>query len=120
MKTKKAKFIIISLILCTYTPLSYAHSARHHLIKATKGIIGAAFSPLYGILIQGPKNIKEAYTYEVYQREKPEKRGQLRYKLFGIWRAPGEEVKGIIDGISDTVTHSTTSLKELVSILFSD
>lgn len=97
-----------------------AYSARHHLINMGRNLVELVFSPLYGVFIKGPKNIKEAYEYEVYGSEKPEKRGLLRKKLFAIWRSPGEEMKGSIDGLVDSAKAGGQFLKEFLSIFFSD
>ena len=117
---KISKIIIIALVSVFIISSVYAHSARHHVIDMGKSIIEAVFSPLYGIFIKGPKNVKEAYQYEVHEREDPQKRGLMRYKLFAIWRAPGEEAKGVIDGIVGSVKSLGNSLKEFISIFFSD
>jgi len=60
------------------------------------------------------------YKYEVYEREKPEKRRLLRYKLFAIISAPAVEIKTVIDGIVDSAAYSGKFCKELLSIPFSD
>jgi hypothetical protein len=106
------------LLLC-YTEAN-ASSTRHHLINMGKRLIECVSYPLRGVFIKGPANIKAAYQYEVHGREKPEDRGLLRYKLFAIWRSPGEEVKGIIDGLVDGIKSGGQSLKELISIFFGD
>jgi len=85
-----------------------------------KNLVKLTFSPLYGMFIKGPKNIKEAYEYEVYGGEDPEKKGLLRKKLFALWRSPGEETKGLIDGLVDSVKAGGDFLKEFLSIFFSD
>ena len=77
-------------------------------------------APLKGIFITGPQNIKKAYTSEVWDREKPTKRGLLRYKIFALWRAPGEEVKGLIDGLVESAQAGGDLLKNFLSIFFSD
>lgn len=97
-----------------------ALSLRHHLINMGRNTAQIVIAPVYGTFIAGPKKVKEAYMYEVWGREKEEKRGLLRYKLFALWRAPGEEAKSIIDGLSESVTSAGTVIKELLSILFSD
>ena len=79
-----------------------------------------AVSPVKGVLVTGPCNVKEAYVYEVYEREEVEDRGQLKYKLFGIWRAPGEELKGIINGVVEGLGYGGEALKEFASIIWSD
>ncbi len=118
---KNKKIIFVCVLFIISSPLNvYSYSARHHLINMSKSLMETAFSPFYGAFIQGPKNIKEAYYYEVWGREKREKRGLLRYKLFAIWRAFGEETKGIVDGIVNSVKAGGKFLKELVSIFFSD
>lgn len=60
------------------------------------------------------------YQYEVHGLEKPEKRGRLRNKFIACYQAPGEEAKGIIDGITESVRSGGIALKELISIFFGD
>ena len=98
----------------------YSYSIRNHLINMGKNLGEAVGSPFYGTFFKGPKNIKKAYIYEVWEKEKPEKINLFRYKLFALWRAPGEETKGIIDGLVNSVQASGNCLKELISIFFSD
>ena len=119
MSKKIALGVFITWLLLS--PLtSFSYSIRHHLINMGKNLVEFTFSPLYGVLIKGPKNIKKAYSYEVWGREKPEKRGLLRYRLFAIWRAPGEEIKGIVEGVEKSITAGANFIKELISIFFSD
>ena len=118
---KPSKIIIIAtLVALLFCQQAHGHSIRHHLIDMGKNLVKFTFSPLYGAFIKGPKNIKEAYEYEVYGSEDPQKRGLLRKKLFAIWRAPGEEMKGIIDGLVDSAIAGGQFLKEFLSIFFSD
>lgn len=112
--------IIIALIISVSCLQTEAYSTRHHLINMGKNTVKIAFSPLYGLFIKGPKNIKEAYRYEVYGSDKPEKRGLLRKKLFALWRSPGEAAKGLIDGLTDSAAAGGQFLKEFLSIFFSD
>ncbi len=111
---------MVSLIIFIFSNCVYAHSIRHHLILMGKSLFKFTLSPLYGIFIKGPRNIKEAYDYEVYGDEKSEKRGLFRKKLFALWRAPGEETKGLIDGLVDSAKAGGQFLKEFISIFFSD
>jgi hypothetical protein len=117
---KKVRFITIFLIIyIIFVYLSIpaeALSARHHLINAGKDFFKMVISPFKGVLVTGPKNIHQAYTDEVSQPEKPE----LRHHLFGIWRAPGEELKGTVDGIVNAFKYGGDCLKEIISIPFSD
>jgi len=83
MKKRNKIIIIITLIIFVSCQQVYAHSIRHHLINMGKNLVKLTFSPLYGMFIKGPKNIKEAYEYEVYGGEDPEKKGLLRKKLCG-------------------------------------
>ena len=119
MKKVNRILIIITLIIFT-SGSAGAHSIRHHLIDMGKNLTELTFSGLYGTFIKGPRNIKEAYNYEVYGSEKPEKRGLLRKKLFALWRSPGEEMKGIIDGLVDSAKATGQFLKEFLCIFFSD
>lgn len=112
--------LVITLTTFVFCNQASAHSIRHHLIDMGKSLVRLTFSPLYGLCIKGPKNIKAAYEYEVYGSEKPEERGLLRKKLFALWRSPGEEAKGIIDGLVDSAVASGQFLKGFLSIFFSD
>ena len=114
---RKVLFILLALFI---SMPCYARSNRNHLIKSSVELAKAVGSPFYGALVTGPKNIKETWQYEVNERENEEDQGKLKYKLFSIWRAPGDETKGIIDGCISTVKHAGQSLKELISIVFSD
>lgn len=115
------RIILLSLTICFIAPLpSYARSSRNHLIKGTKSIGKAIADPLHGIFVIGPKNIKSTWNYEVHQREKEEDRNRLRGKLFAIWRAPGDEIKGAIDGITNCAKNLGSGFKEYLSIIFSD
>ncbi len=108
-------------IILLYSPLPvYAKSVRGHLFEMGDALCGIVKEPLRGAFISGPENIKKAYMYEVHQREKPEKRGLLRYRLLAFWRAPGEEAKGIVDGCVKGVESLGTMSKECISIFFSD
>lgn len=113
---------IIAIILSLIIPIRYAYgrSTPHHLINAGKNIGRFALYPLHGIFIKGPKNVKEMYQYEVHGLEKPEKRGRLRNKVIACLQAPGEEAKGIIDGITESVRSGGVALKEIISIFFGD
>jgi hypothetical protein len=118
-KRNRIAFFLITLTMFISSQ-AYAYSIRHHLINMGKNLVEIATSPLYGTFVKGPRNIKQAYQYEVWGREKPEKRGLLRYKFFALWRAPGEEVKGIIDGLIGSIQACGCFLKEFISIFFSD
>ena len=121
MRLIKQLVVVFVVIIGIITPYKvYSYSVRHHLINMGKDVVKVVSSPLYGMFIKGPKNIKKAYQDEVWGREKKEKRGLLRYKLFVIWRMPGEEIKGIIDGVVESVDAGVHFLKEAISIFFSD
>jgi hypothetical protein len=115
-----SKLVIIAicsvLILTSFTYRAEALSARHHLINAGKDFFKMVVSPFKGVLVTGPKNVHKAYVDEVSQPDEPE----LRHHLFGIWRAPGEELKGTIDGVVNTFKYGGDCLKEIISIPFSD
>lgn len=119
---KKFSKIILVLSLATFVLCNRAeaYSVRHHLINMGKSLIRLTLSPLYGIFVKGPRNVKAAYEYEAYGSEKPEERGLLRKKLFALWRAPGKEAKGAIDGLVDSVDAGSRFTKEFLSIFFSD
>lgn len=97
-----------------------ARSVRHHLIRSSRSVGRMALAPLEGAFVTGPKNVEAAYRYEAYEREEPAQRGTLGGKLFGIWRAPGAELKGIVEGVVNAVRHGGEAVKELASIIWSD
>lgn len=117
---KKLTKILLILIFLIPSINAYPSSTRGHLITMGKSLVETIGAPIYGIFVQGPKNIKQAYTYEAWEREKKEKRGLLRYKMLGIWRAPGEEAKGIIKSLVNCTKNGGKFLTELISIFFSD
>ncbi|MDP3921041.1 MAG: hypothetical protein Q8R76_09600 [Candidatus Omnitrophota bacterium] len=53
-------------------------------------------------------------------REEESKRGQWKYRLFALWRAPGDQLKGMIDGVVESAESGGNMLKEFLSIFFSD
>jgi len=117
---KRLTTLFLILLILTVTNPVHASSTRGHLITMGRSLIETIGSPLYGIFIQGPKNAKQAYTYEAWGREKEEKRGLMRYKMLGVWRAPGEEAKGAISGLVDCTKSAGNFFTELISIFFSD
>lgn len=121
MKKSTKTLLITTLIFFGYfNSKGYPLSTRHHVMNMGKNLVKFTCSPAYGIFVKGPKNIKEAYQYEVWGREKLEKRGLLRYKIFALWRVPGEEIKGIVDGLVDSGKTGGEFIKEFISIFFSD
>ena len=121
MKKITFLFVTITIILSfALTKPVFARTTLHHFINAGKNIGRFALYPLHGIFIKGPKNVKEMYQYEVWGLEKPEKRGHLRNKIVACYQAPGEEAKGIIDGVTESVRSGGVALKELISIFFGD
>jgi hypothetical protein len=111
-------FLAFFLLICASGV--WALSARGHLIAAGKSAKNAIIAPVRGVFYDGPRRIADAYQYEVYGREKEEKRGRFRYKVFALWRAPGEEAKAIIDGGVASVASLGEMTKNLLSIFFSD
>ena len=119
----KRWFFVFTISLSLHSffcPPAFCRSTPDHLYRISRRLVATAGAPLYGIFVQGPKNVKEAWQEEVWEQEKPENRGKLKHKMAGIWRAPGEEAKGIIDGITSSVSNFGTALKEFVSIFFGD
>lgn len=114
------KIIVITSLGILISHPAYAYSVRHHLINMGRNLVKMAFSPLYAAFIQAPRNIKETYGYEVWGREKPEKRGRFRYRLFAIWRSPAEATKAVLDGLIESVEASGEFSKEFLSIFFGD
>lgn len=112
---------LLAITLLFLTPSSaQAKSVRGHIFEMSRSVYDAVKAPITGIFVDGPKRMYATYQYEVHGREKEEKRNLFRYKLFAIWRAPGEEVKAIIDGCTQSVEHLGTCAKEGISVFFSD
>lgn len=99
---------------------AYALSVRHHIYNMGRELVKVVTSPVEGVLIEGPKRIKATYQYEVHGREQPEARGLPQNYLFAFWRAPGEEMKAVIDGVVGSVQAAGNFTKEFLSIFFSD
>ncbi|MFA5363356.1 MAG: hypothetical protein WC335_09015 [Candidatus Omnitrophota bacterium] len=115
-----AALILCAHIFCSSSPPAFALASAHHLYNASRRLCETAGAPFYGLLVQGPKNVKDAYVSEVREQEKPENNGLLRNKIFGIYRAPGEEIKGIITGVTDSVTSFGKACIEFISVFFGD
>ncbi len=112
--------ILIFLFFMLPAQTVFALSARHHLYNMGRELVEVVRQPLHGLLIQGPANVRQTFRYEVYGRENPEERGQFRYVLFALWRAPGDQLKGMIDGVVGSVEAAGNFTKEFLSISFSD
>lgn len=118
---KKIISFTVFLCLCAFlTQQVYAYTPTHHLVNMGRDLLNVLASPFKAIFIKGPKEVKKMYDYEVHGREKPEKRGLLRYKLFAIWSAPAVEIKSVLDGVVDSVSYAGKFCKELLSLPFSD
>ena len=116
----KSKIIVFLISLNLIYLVGYAHSARHHLIDMGKNLAKMSTYFFYATFVEGPRNIKKAWQYEVEGREKPEKRGLFRYKIFAVWRAFGEEMKAMVKGVAGSVKAAGSALEEFISIFFSD
>lgn len=117
---QRFRFLLIAAsVLLTASPV-FAASTRGHLIHMGKELGRTLGAPFYHLLVKGPRDIGEMYTYEVRERENPEERNKFRYKMFAAWRAPGVETKAAVEGVVKTVEHAGDFLKEFVSIFFSD
>ena len=112
--------IILFCFFITFSTDCFAYTTPHHLVNMGRDILNVISSPIKALFYKGPQNVKKMYKYEVCEREKPEKRGLLRYKLFAIISAPAVEIKTVIDGIVDSAAYSGKFCKELLSIPFSD
>ena len=110
--------VVIVGLLCVSNV--YAKSIRGHIIGAGQDLVNVVVAPIKGLVYTGPQKIKKAYDYEVYGREKEEKRGLFRYKMFAVWRAPGEELKATIDGCVEAVSSCGAAVNEIISAIFSD
>lgn len=114
------QILIASSLLCFPALPVFALSTVHHLYNFSRQCCRVIAAPIKGALIRGPQAIKAAYVAEVWEQEKPEDQGKFRNKLFGVWRAPGEEAKAIIDGITEGLSVAGDAFKEIISIFWGD
>ncbi len=117
---KLIRIILVCILVINLPSLSFAYTTTHHFVNMGRDILNFISAPLKAIFIAGPGNVKKMYKYEVAEREKPEKRNLLKFKLFAIISAPAVEIKALIDGIVESVSYSGKFCKELLSIPFSD
>lgn len=117
---KISKLLIIVIMAFSFCQQAFALSTVHHLYLISRRLVEVVGGPFYGIFVQGPKNVKAAYHAEVWEQEKPYKNGTLKFKVAGVLRAPGEEAKGLVDGITDSVSSGGNALKHFISIFFGD
>ena len=120
--TKKLFLTAVIFISLIFLPvkLAFSRSTPHHIYNISRRLVETVGAPFYGVFVGGIKNIKKTWHEEVWEQEKPEKRGKFKYKAVAVLRAPGEEIKGIIDGITSGVSSFGSALKEFVSIFFGD
>ncbi|MDD5347046.1 MAG: hypothetical protein PHT59_00355 [Candidatus Omnitrophica bacterium] len=119
MKKFMKVFVLVPFI-ASCRVCAYAYSTEHHAVNMGRDLLNVVASPIKAVVYEGPRDIKQMYQYEVYGREKPEKRGLLRYKLFALWSAPAVELKAVINGLVQSVSFAGDFCKELLSIPFSD
>ncbi|MCU0650865.1 MAG: hypothetical protein MUC52_01345 [Candidatus Omnitrophica bacterium] len=112
--------VLFSAIFLYASTASFAYTTEHHAVNMSRALANMVAAPVKAVFISGPKAIKEMYTYEVHEREKEEKRAQLRHKLYAIISAPAVETKAAIDGVVNTVTYAGKFFKEFLSIPFCD
>ena len=110
----------LAFVFLLFAARAHAYTTEHHLINMGRDLLNVVASPVKAALKQGPEDVRKMYQYEVYEREKPEKRGRFRYKLFALLSAPAVELKAIIDGTVQSVSFAGSFCKELLSIPFSD
>ena len=114
------RILITTCLFLTLTSPSFAYTTPHHFVNMGRDLLNVVVSPVKAVFVNGPKNVKKMYKYEVYERERPEKRKLFRYKLFAIISAPAVEIKALIDGIVDSISYSGKFCKEFLSLTFSD
>ncbi|MBN1913475.1 MAG: hypothetical protein JW788_03650 [Candidatus Omnitrophica bacterium] len=119
---KKIFLTAVVFILFIFMPSrsAFCRSTPHHIYNISRRLVETVGAPFYGAFVAGPKNIKKTWHEEVWEQEKPEKRGKFKYKAAAVMRSPGEEAKGIIDGVTSSVSSFGSALKEFVSIFFGD
>jgi hypothetical protein len=119
-KTIAAFCIVATASLLIITPPAYAHNPPHHVYLIFRRLTQAVLAPFQGVFHDGPINIKNAYVAEVWEQEKPEKRGKIENKIIGVLRAPGEETKGIVGGLKKSADKLCEATIELISLISSD
>ncbi|MCX7927933.1 MAG: hypothetical protein N2606_07385 [Candidatus Omnitrophica bacterium] len=115
------KIILITwIVILFYQQTAFAYTIEHHLINMGRDALNVLASPIKAIFFKGPQDIKRMWQYEVYGKEKPQKRGLWRYRLYALWRAPAVELKAGVDGVVQSITYLGSFSKELLSIFFGD
>lgn len=117
---KLVRIILVCLLCLSFTSLSFAYTTVHHFVNMGRDFLNLISAPFKALFIEGPRNVKKMYKYEVKEREKPEKRDCLKFKFFAVISAPAVETKALIDGIVESVSFSGKFCKEFLSIPFSD
>jgi len=117
------RLIIIALagtLMLPIAPNAYAHNPPHHVYLIFRRLTQAVLAPFQGVFFDGPRMIKDAYVSEVWEQEKPEKRGKFLFKVVGVLRAPGEEAKGAVGGVKKSAGKFCDAATELVSLFSGD
>ncbi len=115
----RSGLLFLAGMLC-FCPPAHALSAPHHFYNFSRRLVEVVGAPFYGIFYRGPQMMKKAYRQEVWELEKPEKRGKPVLILKAIPRALGEEAKATVDGVTHSVASAGEAAKELISIFLGD
>jgi hypothetical protein len=116
---KKFTTVVVAIACCfsLVTP-AHARSVRHHLINAGEKLGEAAGAPLHALVVEGPRNIRDAWNYETHGEQ--DRKNRLLNIVIALWRAPGEQIKAVVNGIGRSVSAASEMTVELLSIPFSD
>ena len=111
---------VILVILCSCCSQAHAYTTEHHLVNMSRHLANMIGAPVKALFIEGPQEIRKMYTYEVREREKPEKRDRLFRKLYALMSAPVVATKKLVDGATTSVTYAGKFISEFFSIPFCD
>jgi hypothetical protein len=120
LNRKTVSVFFICLFICSLPARCHAYTTEHHLINMGRNLLNIVASPIKGVFINGPREVKKKFRYEVFEQENPENNKRLGSFLFALWSSPAVEVKSIVDGIVDSSCYAGKFIKEFLSIPFSD
>ncbi|HQJ15154.1 MAG TPA: hypothetical protein PLJ26_01520 [Candidatus Omnitrophota bacterium] len=108
------------MLFCFFSSHAHAYTTEHHFVNMSRNVANIIGSPFKALFRSGPGDIVRMYNYEVKEREKPENRGRLFYKVYALASAPIVETKALVDGVTSSVFHAGKFVSEFLSIFFCD
>ena len=120
----KRRWVPAGLLLLSglflFCPPAYALATPHHIYNISRKLVEIVGGIPYAIFYDGPRRMKKAWVNEIWEVEKPEKRGQPIRVVIAVPRAVGEEAKAVVDGVTRSIDSGGEGLKEFISIFLGD